>query len=291
MNKPKFSSDHHFLIGKSHTNSGKPCQDFALSGFLTGDEATCIIVSDGCSSGRHTDMGSRIIAFALERAIESRWNIHRSSNDLNLVEEVNFYQLMIANGMKDACGLVMEDLLATSSYFFASENGATLQIQGDGVYAIVYKNGNIETTRFDWNKNMPCYPIYQNDCFRTFVSAQGGNLEAEIFKSESVLMDSVGVILSKGEKPYTLSQSLKGFTRRFSIEELFEIEYLVIFSDGVTQMQGMDWTTAVKELVSFKTNKGDFAKRRLTNFVKTSSKNGHEPLDDISMAATHISFE
>ncbi len=61
-------TDHTFQIGLQHLQTGKPCQDFALSGTIA-DDLVYAIVSDGCSSGGMTDIGARLMVLATKRAI------------------------------------------------------------------------------------------------------------------------------------------------------------------------------------------------------------------------------
>ena len=66
----RFYVDDYFHIGQMHLGSGKPCQDYSFSGII--DEGAFAIVSDGCSTGRHTDVGARIIVLSTVNAIQ-RW--------------------------------------------------------------------------------------------------------------------------------------------------------------------------------------------------------------------------
>ena len=54
-------------------------------------------------------------------------------------------------------------------------------------------------------------------------------------------------------------------------------------SNGVTQVDGMDWRDVVAELLSFKSTEGDFVKRRMNRFLKDCQKHGKGPIDDIAI--------
>ena len=48
-----FVADAAFIIGSRHTCVAMPCQDYARAA------PNVVVVSDGCSSGAHTDLGAR----------------------------------------------------------------------------------------------------------------------------------------------------------------------------------------------------------------------------------------
>jgi hypothetical protein len=68
-------------------------------------------------------------------------------------------------------------------------------------------------------------------------------------------------------------------------------DFVAVFSDGVTQVDGMDWRDVVAELMNFKSIEGDFVKRRMNRFLKDCRAHGKGPIDDISMACIHIDHE
>src|SRR6266852_5492723 len=77
-----YKADHSFRIGDQHLRSGMPCQDYALSG-VTPSRAYAV-VSDGCSSGGRTEIGSAITSLITANLmihttlIPSSWHIYDS---------------------------------------------------------------------------------------------------------------------------------------------------------------------------------------------------------------------
>jgi hypothetical protein len=79
-------------------------------------------------------------------------------------------------------------------------------------------------------------------------------------------------------------------------EELYtttNIEWIALMSDGVHSFQDankkeIDYTTIVKTLTDFKTNTGDFVKRRLNRFTKECKKLQWTHYDDVSLAAIYF---
>jgi hypothetical protein len=54
------------------------------------------------------------------------------------------------------------------------------------------------------------------------------------------------------------------------------------------QIPGMRWTVVVRDLLAFKSTEGEFAKRRMTRFIRDLSKDKRAPIDDISYAVVRI---
>lgn len=155
-----FSTDHYFHIGGAHLTGGKPCQDYAISGVC--DEMAFAIVSDGCSTGRHTDVGSRLLTLSTASAIRNHWSTHHEIDAMKTPLAVSVKQNVLLAGMRDNLELISEDLLATCMYVYVSPGGGIVHVQGDGVVAIKYRDGRIVMHNFEWINNMPFYPIYRD---------------------------------------------------------------------------------------------------------------------------------
>ena len=176
-------TDHYFHIGKSHLTGGKPCQDYAIS--QVSNLAGFAIVCDGCSSGRHTDIGSRILALATLNALKEYWQVNQPFNIGNALPEIRLNQKIRMAAARDLLGLTQKDMLATCLYAFMSNQGGLIHLQGDGVIALKFSDQLIQMSRFDWNNNMPYYPAYENGQLQSFINAQGNNLQAKCVTSET----------------------------------------------------------------------------------------------------------
>ena len=128
--------------------------------------------------------------------------------------------------------------------------------------------------RMDWAHNMPCYPAYADDCFSQFIVAQGGP-SAKAFRIETVA--DTGTFIDHKR----VIDVVDGY--RICCEMPFRA--VAIFSDGVTQIDGIPWQDAVRDLMAFKSVEGDFVKRRMNRFLRDAEKIGRGPIDDIAMAA------
>lgn len=250
----RFHADCAFHIGSQHLRTGCACQDYAVAGTI--DDRAYAVVSDGCSSGGRTDVGARLIALTAARCLRE-------------VDDVNPFHFILSARPFD---LGINDLLATCLTLSVSEAGTTINIQGDGVVSIKEYESSLYMIRTDWARNMPCYPAYANDDFAGFIASQGGP-DFPAFRIERDINGDCEV------QTRPVSAVLDGY--RITLRG--PLSSVAVFSDGVTQVDGMDWKQVVRELMSFKSVEGDFVKRRLNRFIRDAK--GRGPIDDIAMAA------
>jgi len=281
----RFSTDHYFHIGSAHYSSGKPCEDYALSG--CNETVACAIISDGCSTGRHTDVGARVLTLSTLQAI--RDHVKASGGALNTaVVSITSRQQQIIGTSRLILGLERSDMLATCGYVYVTQHGGYTHVQGDGVVALKYRNGEILMCRYEWADNTPFYPSYGDGDLNKFVEAHGGNLDAERLSSTMVVQKQNGSYAQIDSQKYSLRQGLEGVVFNILDKDLDQVEFVAVFSDGVTQIDHVDWKDAVSAFLSFKNTAGDFAKRRMIRGVKDTQQSGKGPVDDISYAVVRI---
>ncbi len=280
-------TDHYFHIGSAHLTSGKPCQDYAISDVY--EKMAFAIVSDGCSTGRHTDVGSRLLSLSTASAIRDHWITRRKIDVMKSPAEIGVGQSIVLAGMQDTLGLITEDMLATCVYAYISPKGGIIHIEGDGVVAIKYRDGRSLMSNFEWLDNKPYYPAYKNGNLQNFINAQGGKLSLQRLREEVWMIDPDGEGIPFDLKEHSLSRGIRGITFEINRKELEEkVEFVAVFSDGVTQIDGVDWKDAVENFLAFKNTTGAFAKRRMIRGVKDSQKKGKGPFDDISYAVVRV---
>lgn len=270
-------ADAHFIIGSSHAAAGQPCQDYALAKVLDSHEAYAII-ADGCSGGGKTDIGARLVALATAQAIEQ----NRSINAKQLMPGVRHRQDDTFRIALSDLGLAREDLLATCGFVYVQGANKYVHVQGDGVAAWGLSNGNIQAVRIDWAENTPAYPSYRQDDFKAFL-AHHGNMPAKLSLSYWHLTPD-----GQAYEYYRTSLSTRNGMHGVNLKVPDSASVVGVFSDGVTQVNGMDWTSAVRELMSFKTTNGEFVKRRLNRFSRDGGKSQYYPVDDLAYAAISL---
>lgn len=286
----KFFTDSYFQIGNAHLGSGKPCQDYAMS---EGDEKFAFaIVSDGCSSGGETDVGSRLVALSTASAIKNNWILEQNVNFDTAPDLIEGSRQFMLSGLQNTLGMEVSDMLATCIYAYFCAGGGMVQVCGDGVVAVQYKDGRIVAHNFEWSDNMPYYPVYKNGLLKQFIVAHGDDISAVKLTEEIRVLDMEhGEFLLEEVKEYSLGAGIGGVTIEFDKQALGEIEFVAIFSDGVTQLNGVNWFDGVNELLSFKNVRGLFVKRRLIRGLQKLNKSGNGPFDDVSCAVIRMEIE
>ncbi|MDD4931771.1 MAG: protein phosphatase 2C domain-containing protein [Candidatus Colwellbacteria bacterium] len=280
-----FNTDHYFNIGNTHLNAGKPCQDYAFASVY--DKAAFAIVADGCSTGGNTDVGARIVALSTASAIKDHWMINRNTTGESISSEVVLKQKIMLSGVRTTLDLKSKDMYATCAYVYISEEGGFVQVQGDGVIAIKYRNGSMKIIRFEWQGNAPFYPSYAEFGMEDFIAIQGNDLEAEAVTKSTLVLDCEGVVIEEQSDQLTLKQGISGPIIR--IDDISEIEFVAVFTDGATQVHETDWKDAVYQLMAFKNTAGEFLKRRMIRGIKDFQKDNKKgPLDDIACAVIRI---
>ncbi len=278
------TTDDHFLIGSDHVLAGKPCQDHALSG--KHGAIAYAVVSDGCSSGGHTDIGARFISLSLSAAIRehAERDLPVTADDLARTQEERLRTLALAS-----YPISISDLLATCVYLCLNQGGGFASVRGDGVVASKWDDGSILLHRFDWTNNTPFYPAYLLESREAFVRAHGADDSAQALSEEVWICRPSGEWKLVRQRTYSTAQGIGGITLPFT--QVDGLEYAAVFTDGVTQVAGVDWKEAVRELLAFKSPSGAFAKRRMIRFVGDARKAGKGPLDDIAYAVIRLAQE
>ena len=280
---PIFLADSYFFIGQAHLTSGKPCQDYSIDGVH--GRVAYAIVSDGCSSGRHTDVGARVLGLSTAKAIREHWTTTGNLLGERVPFEIGIRQQVAMSSFRETYGLVNEDMLATCIFAYLSPEGGFVHLQGDGVIAYKLRSGHICMFSYEWANNMPAYPIYANDDYEGYIKAQGGDVDAVALTMQSWEQVPEGEFADCGTREYTLAQGVRGITMPLSIDQ---IEYVAVFTDGVMQIEHRDWKEAVVECLSFKTTRGEFATRRMIRVIKDAKKEGKGPIDDIAVSVIKI---
>lgn len=283
-----YHMDSYFAIGKQHANEGKPCQDYAIAR-VEGDTAIAV-VSDGCSTGGMTDVGARIVAHSILSEAK-----HQQSFDFLCLKNRHSLptQLMTPRYciFDSASGLSLkeEDLYSTSLLIRACEGSLKVHILGDGVVAHKFHDGSIWARRYEWDKGVPYYPVYEPQKFVDQVC--DGHWDLLSCTSQDFRYSPVSKEWSfLEEKSLTAREGIQGFLPRLYHPDRsslsFNDEFIAIFSDGVTQIKDVDWKDAVFQFLDFKNTTGQFVKRRMMKALKIMT-----PLDDISCAVLRISAD
>jgi hypothetical protein len=285
----QLQTDHYFHIGKVHLTGGKPCQDYAISQVY--NQAAFAITCDGCSSGGHTDVGARVLALATADALKQYWEVYGTTQPEIAIPEINLNQRLKLASARHVLGLQPNDMLATCLYAYLGPGGGFIHIQGDGVVALKFADQSIQMYSYEWLDNRPFYPAYANGQLNSFIASHGNDLQALRVTEEvwQYTTNQEEKLFSSGQ--YSLSEGIRGITIEIPSPELLiapRLEYIAVFSDGITQIDNVKWQEAVIEFLRFKNTKGEFAKRRMIRGIKNMQKDNKGPLDDIAYAVIRL---
>ncbi len=262
--------DSTFHIGQVHVHSVSPCQDYAAHRISPDGAEARIVVSDGCSTGGHTDVGSRLIALrALSRSV------------------CNIAELDIGAMHLEFFGLKLSDLLATQIVAAVSNGVLTVSLQGDGVVAWIWDD-DILFDRYEWDNNIPFYPIYNSamgqeaGLERSFQNAHVADFPLTVTRSQAIN----GELYPLYEYKLPRHQHLLS---RLPYQETSGMRGVALFSDGICQVRNgagelLPWEAAARDCLEFKSTTGDFVKRRVRRAIQNWAKTGFVPQDDLSVA-------
>lgn len=260
-----YRADAHFRMGTSHEAEGSCCQDYALA---ENGRLPFAVVSDGCSTSGRTDIGARLWCLAARDTLSWSFTL-----DPPRIRALQF---------RDTVGVDIEDMDATLGFVKANEDGSmTTLLAGDGVMAARTPT-ETEIVVVEWAGNMPGYPSYHGERKRLFIEQSTALAKLPYRFTRFAVPDGshTGVVVDGGE--CSAEQGLKGI----SVKWAAHTEIAAVMSDGVGQVSGLDLQTVVTELLAFgPAREGAFARRRLNGALKRWAKDGHRPVDDISIAA------
>lgn len=279
-------ADEYYYIGSVHRAKGSPCQDHALS--YVDEKMAFGSISDGCSQGENTDVGARVINYATLQALKN-CALDKNSNVAQIVECVQSERLKILARVQQMLGLKNADLLATNLYAAIFAQTALVHVAGDGVVAVVDIEGNMEVRRFLWEDNAPHYPFYDLHQQDQFVAFHGNDLLASRLSEERWCIGENGFKKFLSSNSYSLIRGMQGITLDLSADwQNGTLAFISVFSDGVEQVDNIEWLDAVRECLTYKNTNGLFVKRRMMRFIKESAKIYKGPLDDISCATLYV---
>jgi Protein phosphatase 2C len=260
------------------------CEDFATAG-MVGRQGFAL-VSDGCSSSKEADFGSRILVHA------ARDNLTPLLASGASFDAVGFGEATIAKAGKALgcfAGLPVSVLDATLLLGLVRPDNsvggfsANVYFWGDGV-AVVQKHERVIATLLRFPRNAPFYLSYALNVARqqAYLDQHGGRKEVV-----RVTFDLAGKELSRENRRATGSNPLAPCHEQFDLEAG---DSLALVSDGITQFFAADntpipWETLTPKFVDFKRAKGVFVRRRMNFFEKENHAAGVRHLDDLSVAA------
>jgi hypothetical protein len=273
-------TDFYLKRGKDHAI----CEDFAATGII--GEHGFALVSDGCSSSKEVDFGSRILVHSAKDNLMTLLasgapfdaTAFAAATIAKTAEVVGCFRSLPVSTLDATLLLALVRSDSTTESFCAQ-----VCFWGDGV-AIVRKKERVVATMLRFPGNAPCYLTYSLDESRrqAYLEHQGGR--RQILR---VTLDLEGKEISREESEECFVDPIVPHQEQFSLEAQ---DSLALVSDGITQFftaenTPVSWEKLAPKFVDFKKPTGVFVRRRMNFFERENRAAGLRHLDDLSVAA------
>ncbi len=241
--------DAHFARGRSHT----VCQDYAVVG------PRAAVISDGCSTAPHSDVGARLLAHAAlgaapEALVSGAW-------------------LGGPHDTQRRMGLPVSSLDATVVIASADRDTVEVTMFGDGVVAARRGDGGLTLIEVGFDEAAPPYPSYELAPDRAAAYTAAGLGTPRIHATA----DAPTARPLGGGLRWT-------FPRTQWSAVLIGSDGLSAFTDGDNAIQPPE--PVVEALFRYRSPRGAFVTRRLRKFLaKEAPASGIHPHDDVAVAA------
>ena len=243
--------DSFFTQGYSHPI----CEDYALSNSrrsdfsLIGEPFACL--SDGCSTGIHTDIGARLLCHLYNK------------------ERLHFSAYLGARKLLEHLGLSTDSILATliafDFIFTERQNVMYVDVCGDGVIVGITNDDTIRIIDIEYPKSTPFYLHYLSDMKsrQQWNDITGNKMIINGVIHNNIPIKGYRYDLSKYKAVYAFSDGIKSFIRN--------------------RKEGIELNEIISYFLPIINNVGEFVKRRANKVLKRLAKDGIEHYDDFSM--------
>ncbi len=271
------SADCAFIIGQSHQNTAQPCQDYALAG--SSGEQGWAIVSDGCSTGGRTDIGSRMWSQAAVQLLGLE-------GAAALLDAAHCAQRLQELAQPLLAPFAFEDGYATLLMAATDEHAVRLQVFGDGVVMARYRDGRLKTWNLEYSLNAPRYlnddrriecrqkwlDLFGQETLRVVVNEYDrAGAQLEVAVQESVAAEQAGFALELA---------------RAGLEAVF------LCTDGAVSFEGQGHFDSLAPLTQVKNPSGQFMQRRMGALLRQWRKDNNKgPTDDLAVACLWLGDE
>lgn len=270
----RLHADSAFVTGRAHQDSARPCQDYALAGAGAGAAGPLAwaIVSDGCSTGGHTDIGARLWSHAAERVLSSANGLPHSLSTLEASLQQHAAPLLQP--------FAAEDAYATLGLACSNGVQARAALFGDGLVAAQLRDGGLYSWELQYQLNAPRYLAYSavDAHFERWQSMVGDSwlqVRIEHRDANGMLQQHHTEVLPAGSHPGLW----------LGWDNISELQALVVCTDGVASVPGRSSQDTLRELLEIKNATGQFMQRRLGAMARSWRKGqAQAPVDDLAVA-------
>lgn len=255
-----------FVIGSDHLSAGAPCQDYALAGEMLG--LSWAAVSDGCSTGGHTDVGARLWAHAVPAALRTI--------DADARRQLPALREALIKAAEPLLGhFQMIDALATLGVVFADSRGVVVALFGDGMVTWTCTEGARRLRLVEFEANAPRYLVY--DMLANARPSAVQQWQEMVGESRVRIVDESGVTEQSAAAAY------EGLL--LDLGPTHQLREVALFSDGATTLPQQDMVQVARDLTEYPSHAGGFVHRRLARMSRDWRRDPQSmPRDDLSVA-------
>jgi len=244
-------------IGMKH----KICEDYIITGKIGYSDDHYIILSDGCSMSKHTDVGARLLVHEAKRALCSEHGFCLSTWE-NIIKAANYIAVALL-------GLPEECMDATLISAYTRNEFIHVNVFGDGVVIAKHKDGSMTYYNIVYPSNAPYYLSYTLSNKRRVDYIKDFGKEKLVYK----IGDGYNVCLDGAFDEHTSI-----------IFRRDDIDTVMIASDGILSF-GKDLGEIANDFTKFANSTGEYLKRRVSKAIKTYAKDNINHYDDISIGS------
>lgn len=266
------SADSFFIIGKNHD----VCEDYAASG--TVGNISYALIADGCSTGVHTDIGSRLIVRSAIPFVTTSWMG-------KCLHEFGAKVFQQAKKAASLIGLNDESLAATLLGVRSDGDKFNAFVFGDGCVFARKRDGSLIIHQHEFPSGAPFYFVYNTNeqNIKDYLATFDGDMEITDY-----VIDPDGNVTSSLRKlPFHRAHVVYEYDSKY-------FDYVGVVSDGASsfldsspEKEDVDIVDIIYELAAFKNFKGKFVERRMKKSCTTFQKNGWNNYDDLSIGVVY----
>jgi len=256
-------TDTFLKIGKTH----QECEDYIISGDRP---IKYVILSDGCSSSKNTEMGARILCHLAKQYLLYRNDDYRFPDlDYN---EMGLWIIHSAELSARQLGLTRSCLNATLIIAYEFNGRVYIYMYGDGAVITQDISGVISLMEVEYTKNAPYYLSYKID-------PEGMDQFHKL--GQDMIIKSTFKSVHENTYAYDYKPLFRYDTDIFP--------KILICSDGISSFikdsKPEQTIEIAKEFLTYKSTTGEFLKRRLKRATKIYEADGIYHSDDLSVGA------
>lgn len=269
--------DKHFIIGSTHD----VCQDYVL---VTDEGPAVVVVSDGCSSSKLSDIGARLLC---SRVLH---DVRIDAANKRYAEGLSFSSILVHSleYVKHAASVIKApDECFDATLLVLTENvrkkAIDAHVVGDGIIAARRRGSDVIET---WIYDVLGYPNYGSylifpDRLRSYIEL-GLHVNVTHYLDKEVVASSKRSLRSERDWVQSLSFSYRDYD---IVAAITDGAASIVDKNANKQVSVID---TIHQLMAFKSLPGEFVKRRLNKFSKEMVRSSLTNTDDIGLGAVEL---